>query len=228
MKTPVVILSVICVALAAALFLRNRSANSAQAAATKTQQSLSDEIAQFRVKLIQAQVQGIQIRTNLQAALDRRTAELINASNRVVQLKAIWATTQEEVAQAQRDLAAQSERITAVETQRDGLNRKLDIVPGLEKQLAETKGNLGFLLSDREALEKERQRLQLQNAELQRQLGDPDFLRAQTARVEEEIQARRRLASAKPGGSPDLRRPLVLQGDGSVRLAAPSDAPASK
>lgn len=228
MKTPIILLSAICLALVAALFMRNRSTGVELQASATNQMSLSNEVAQFRVRLVDAQVKAMQMQTNLQGMLDRRTTEFLGASNLVVQLRTTLAGTREELTKARSEVGAKAATITALETQREDLSRRVEVIPGLEKQLADAKQNLGYVLADREALVKERQRLQLETADLQRKIGDLDFLRLQTVRLEDEVQARKRLANARPGGSPDLKLPLVLQEDGSVRLATPSETPAPR
>jgi len=228
MKTPIVILSAVCLALVATLFMRNRSTGVELQTSATNQMSLSNEVAQFRVRLVDAQVKAMQMQTNLQGMLDRRTKEFLAASNLVVQLRTTLAGTREELTKAQGEVGAKSTTLTALETQRDDLSRRVEVVPGLEKQLADAKQNLGYVLADRETLMKERQRLQLENADLQRKIGDLDFLRLQTVKLEDEVQARKRLANARPGSSPDLKLPLVLQDDGSVRLVSPPETPAPR
>jgi hypothetical protein len=189
---------------------------------------LSNEVAQFRVRLVDAQVKAMQMETNLQGMLDRRTTEFLGASNLVVQLRGTLAGTREDLMKARGEVGAKAATITALETQRDDLRRRVEVIPGLEKQLDDATQNLAYVLADREALAKERQHLRLENADLQRKIDDPDFLRLQTVRLDEEAQARKRLAKARYGGSPDLKLPLELQEDGSVRLMPPSDVPASR
>jgi len=225
MKPPVIILALVCAALAVALFLGKRGAGTALAEAATNQVSLSNEVSKLRGKLVETQSRAIGTQTNLQASLDRRTAELVNASNRVAQVKAMLAATQEEFARAQSELGARAERIGALENQRDELSRKLEAVPALETQLADVKRQILYATGDRDTLLKESQRLQLENAGLQRKMRDLEFLRLQTAKVEQEIEAAKRLAHARPGSSPDLRRPIVLEDDGTVRLGPASAAP---
>src|SRR5262245_21384753 len=100
MKPPVIFLSFVCVALAAALYLRHSSAQKALDSAGQRIESQSNEVAQLSTKLALAQGLATQMQTNLQGTVDRRTAELLNASNVVAQIRALLASTQEDAAKA--------------------------------------------------------------------------------------------------------------------------------
>jgi hypothetical protein len=228
MKTPVVLLSIVCVALAAALFLRHNKAQRALDSAAKQSETSSNEVSQLRTKLALAEGMAAQTQTNLQGLLDKRTAELINASNIVVQTRAMLASAQEETAKAQSELQTRAERIGALEAQRDDLVRRGEDLPRLEKQLAETRKSLVFALGDRDTAVKESQGLQLENADLQRKLTDLQFLRWQTERVKADIDAAKYLAKGKPGRSPDFRLPITMLADGTVQLVPPASLESTK
>jgi chromosome segregation ATPase len=221
MKPPVVFLSIVCVALAAALFLRHKKAQSTLDVAIKQSEKSSNEVAQLSTKLALAQGIATQMQTNLQGLLDKRTGEVINASNIVVQVRAMLASSQEETAKARRELQIQAERIGTLEAQRADLARRVGSLSQLEKQLADLREDLRFALGDRDTLVKESQRLQLEKADLERKLIDLPFLRLQVERVEADIQIAKRLASAKSGSRRDLRRPVVMLPDGAVDFAPP-------
>lgn len=221
MKPSVVFLSIACVALAAALFLSHKKAQSALGVAIKQSENSSNEVARLSTKLALAQGMASQMQTNLQGLLDKRTAELINASNIVVRVRAMLASSQEETAKAQRELQIRAERIGTLEAQRGDLVSRVESLWQLEKQLAAVREDLRFALGDRDTLVKESQRLQLEKADLERKLIDLPFLRLQIERVEADIQTAKRLASAKSGSRRDLRRPVVMLPDGAVDFAPP-------
>ena len=222
MKPPVVFLSIVCLALAAALFLRHYKAQRALDSAAKQSETSSNEVAELRTKLALAEGMAAQRQTNLQSLLDQRSAELINASNVVVQIRAMLASTQEQAAQSQRELQIRAERIGTLEAQRDDLTRRGEALLPLEKQLADAREKLRFALGDSDTLLKESQRLQLENADLQRKLIDLQFLRLQMERVRADIETAKRMAAAKPGSRPDFRRPVIMLPDGAVEFAPPT------
>ena len=221
MKGPVIFLSIVCVALAAALFLRHNKAQKALDLSFKQSESQSNEVTQLITRLAEAKGTATQTQTNLQGQLDKRTAELINASNVVAQIRAMLAASQVEAAKAQQELQARAERIDALEAQRDDLARRVEVLPRIEKELADSRKSLSFALGDRDTVVKESQRLQLENANLQRKLVDLQFLRLQTERVEADIELAKRMANARPGSRPDYQRPIIMLPDGAVEFAPP-------
>ena len=220
---PSVILGILCAVLAGVLYLRHNNANRTLAGAVARENGFSNEVAQLQTKLLLAQGQAVREQTNREAAIHRRAVDLLNASNRVVQIQGVLAATQKEVTKARTQLQTQSVRVGELENQRDELNRKIETLQPLQPQLEELRKNLAFVIDERDKLMKESELLRLELAGLQRNVTDLDYLRLQTVRIEDNMEAAKRMASAKPGARPDLKLPIVMEPDGSVRLASPTN-----
>src|SRR5687768_8033119 len=104
MKALPIILGLLCLGLAFGYYKRHTSAQQEVATAVKEHQSLSNQVSELRTRLALEQGTGAQSQSNLNSALSRRTAELMVASNRLVQANLLLKAAQSQGATAQADL----------------------------------------------------------------------------------------------------------------------------
>jgi chromosome segregation ATPase len=143
----------------------------------------------------------------LQEKLTGKTAELSDTSNHLAKINAELARTKNEMqaaAEAARlEIEKKDAQIAQLTTQTNQLTAKMDDLTAamdkLGKQITETERRLAASEGDREFLLKELKRLQAEKAELERQFNDLSVLRAQVAKLKEELTVARRLEWLRAG-----------------------------
>lgn len=219
MKAPVIILSVACAGLAFGLYQSNSGAGREAAAAETQFKTFSNQVAEVSTKLAMSQGEANHAQSNLQHLVNLRTGELANTSNRLVQLNLLYRAAQTDARAAQADGQSLAARLAVLEAERDGLQRGLAAIPALERKLAEAREKLASTTSERNALQQEAGKLEVDKADLQRKLEDIGFLRVQLTRAEENAAVQRRLAKAGHSASAASKARLELLDDGTVRPA---------
>jgi len=224
MKPLVIILSLVCLALAAQLVMRHGSGGRSDkefAAANNQLNTLSNEVSETRTK---AQEES-RLAAYLQSNLTVRVAELTAASNSLAQAAASLAAAQNELKTVQDEAKKQAARVTELEGQKDEMQAKLDelaaSIKGLNAQIAEAKRKLAAAEGDRDSLTKELAKLQSDKAELLRQFNDLAALRAQVALLRDEAAVNQRLAWMSQGVYQNAGR------KGAEALVAKPPAPAA-
>jgi chromosome segregation ATPase len=222
MKALLIILGLACLGLGYGLYQLNSSASKAAETHDTQFQAMSNQVAELRTRLALEQATGAQAQSNLQSVIDRRTGEVVNTSNRLVQLNLLYRTAQSEARSAQGDVQLGVANLTVVEAERDELTRRLAQMAALEKKLSETKDKLADVTGERNLLLQQINRLEMDRADLTRKLDDIGFLRTQLARAEEDAAVMRRMVKAGHGAPVDRKARLELQEDGTVRPVAPA------
>lgn len=217
MKAPLIVLGLICAALAFGLYKRNDGANAKAEQALKQYESMSNQVMELKTKLALEQGTAAQNASNATYAVTKRTGDLLLLSNRLVQTTLLLKTAQAELRDAQAALQAKAAKIAVLETQERDLQQQLEAIPSLRRQLAETKEATAPITAERDALAAENQRLALAEAENKRKLNDLAFLKLQLERTEQDLETRVRLAKGGPGPDIDRKARLELQPDGTVR-----------
>lgn len=202
MKPLVVILSLVCVALAAQLVMRYGKGGRDEkefAAVTSRVHNLSNEVVETRAKADEES----RLAAFLQSNLTQRAAEMAAASNTLADAAASLVAAQSELKNVQEEAKKQAARVAELEGQKDEMQTKLDELAGsirsLNTQIAETKRKLGAAEGDRDSLTKELARLQSDKSELLRQFNDLAALRAQVALLRDEAAINQRLAWTAQG-----------------------------
>lgn len=244
MKPLIVVLSLVCVALAAQLFMRGSGGrgSSETIAATTLMNSFSNEASAIRIKADEE----ARLAAYLQSNLTARVAELTAASNHLSQTEAALLAVQTELKSKQEESNKSVGRITELESQKDELQSKLGELAGsiqlLNTQIVEAKRKLAAAEGDRDSLSKELVKLQADKAELLRQFNDLAALRAQVALLRDEAAVNQRLswkaqgvyqASGRKGAEALVSKPPApaLAGDPSLNVdlhekGNPVEAPA--
>jgi chromosome segregation ATPase len=221
MKALIVILGLICAALAYGLYQRGANVDAEAAATFKLLEAQTNQIRQVETKLALEQGTSSQSISNLQYHLSKRDASLNYTSNRLVQANLLVSTAQSETRTIQPELASKAAQIAVLEGEREALARRLTVIPSLEKQLADLKIRFDGVSTDHDFLDSEVRRLEVEKADLERKLTDTSFLRTQLAKAEEDAELRRRLVKAGTSASVSSKARLELQADGTVRPFLP-------
>ena len=179
MKILVIILSLVCAGLAFGLYQRNSGADKQEEAATTQFQSLSNQLAELRTRLALEQGTASHSQSNMQSVVDRRTGEMLNASNRLVQLNLLYRTAQAECRNTQAELQSYAASLAVADADLADLQRRLAIIAPLESKLTEAKQKLSETSVERNSLLLEVRRLEVDRADLSRKLDDIGFLRIQ-------------------------------------------------
>ena len=220
MKTAIIWLGLLCLALAAALYFRNSSAEAQWKAVVADSLRFSNHWQETSLKLTNQEMSG----AAFQASLSNRVDELISISNRLVKVRASLEKSDAAANAALSENQSRGQRISALEAERAELARTMaELKTSLSSQklqLTETSQKLQISEDDLSLLLKEVKRLQTAQDQLTEAFNDPRSLREQLARLKKEESARPR-SEHLTIKEPKSRLKLQLQEDGSVKLVPP-------
>lgn len=246
----VVILAIVCVALAIALATTKKQAREQQQKDAQTIVTLSNQLGDITRKFEDQQ----QVNLELEQKIAAWKQEFTQLTNRFTETAAALAKTTESLQLTQEEVRKREARIAELESQNASLDARAaelsQQITNLTVQIEETKRKLAASEGDKAFLEKELKRLLAEKAELERQFNDLTVLRAQVAKLREELNIARRLewirkglfavderkgaqllmqpkpAPAHPTNTYDLN--VEVSADGSVRVIPPlTNAPAA-
>lgn len=246
----VVILAVVCVALAIALATTKKQAREQQQKDAQTITTLSNDLGKVTRQLEDQR----QVNLELEQRIATWKQEFAQLTNRYTETAATLANTAESLRVTQEEVRKREARIAELESQNASLDARAaelsQQITNLTVQIEETKRKLAASEGDKAFLEKELKRLLAEKAELERQFNDLTVLRAQVAKLREELNIARRLEWIRKGlfavderkGAQLLMQPkpaperptntydlnVEVSADGSVRVIPPlTNAPAA-
>ena len=214
-----IILGVLVLGLGFALFKRNSGVAAEAEKHTNEVATLKSNNLELLTRLDKATNGAFLAQSNLQAVLDRRTADLASFSNRLVQTRQQLEREEAALLAARSELSAKATALGALEVQRDELQRQAAAIPGLEREAAAWREKFNKGQFDSVSLQESLGRVSLEKADLERKLQDPLFLRRQAQRVEQAAVLRQRAAAQQPINVTHPRLQLDHQPDGTVRPA---------
>jgi chromosome segregation ATPase len=202
----VVLLVVACLGLLVGLLTVNKQA-------TDRARKDADKILTFSNEVVNADVQindlkKVNLTFESDLAQERKNAgELTNqvqqVSAKLTATSSNLAKTEASLKQVQADLAEREAKINSLETQNQQLDKQaIDLstqLTNLTTQIADTQKKLSASEGDKAFLEKELKRLMAEKAELERQFNDLAVLRAQVAKLKEELNIARRIEWIRQG-----------------------------
>lgn len=202
----ILILILGCAGLGIGLFSIKKQANEQQRELTEKNVTLSNNVVQLDDQLNRQKQTNADLehdREQRQKAFDALTnsytrvlVSLSQVSNSLVKTEVALKTSQEET--AKRDA-----KIAELESQNQALDKQaLDLslaITNLTRQIDETQRKLAASEGEKGFLEKELKRLMAEKAELERQFNDLAVLRAQVAKLKEELSVARRLEWIRQG-----------------------------
>ncbi len=246
----VIILAVICIGLGVALVTTKKQAATEKKQDIETISTLSNQYVTTSGKLEEQK----QVNLTLEKDIATRKSEFVELTNKFSEVATTLVKTEDTLKLTQEEVAKRDTQIADLEKQ----NRELDAravelttsITNLTLQIAETQRKLAASEGDKAFLEKELKRLMGEKAELERQFNDLVVLRAQVAKLKEELNIARRLDWIRKGlfaadgqkGAQLLmqRQPAVpkstnaydlnveVNADGSVRVIPPlTNSPAA-
>lgn len=203
MKPAIIVLILLSLGLGGGLFWRHNQAVKQDEQQVKSITHFSNTLVQTSAKLDEQ----LQVNDSLQSSLEQRKKEISETSNTLVRVSAELARTRSDAQAAaeaaKAELAQRDQRINELETQRSDLTKKMDDltlnIDKLSLQITDTEKKLAASEGDREFLLKELKRLQTEKAELERQFNDLSVLRAQVAKLKDELSIARRLEWIRAG-----------------------------
>lgn len=169
--------------------------------------------------------------TTVSNALSKTTSELTERTSQLTQKSDELSRKGDELTRTQKSLETQVAEVAKRDTEIAKLQRQnqdldkqaFDLgtsITNLNLQITETQRKLADSNADKAALDKELKRLMAEKAELERQFNDVNVVRAQYAKLKEEMYAARRVEWARTGvyssaeekgASGLMSRPTVVQ-----------------
>lgn len=250
-----IVLVLLCLGLGIALITTGKRASEQQRQGTLTIQDYSNKWVNVGDQLDrQKQVNAI-FEKDLETqkkALGELTNSYTQVAANLSQVAANLSKTEETLKITQQEVAKRDARINDLESQNQALDKQaLDLsaaITNLTTQIAETQRKLAASEGDKAFLEKELKRLMSEKADLERQFNDLTVLRAQMAKLKEELNIARRiewirrglfasteqkgaqrLIQSAPLGQPKTPKPgydlnVEVSADGSVKVIPPINA----
>jgi chromosome segregation ATPase len=194
-----IILTLVCVGLAIALVV-NQSSSSRDIKEARNQSLInSNSLVDTSKKLDELR----QVNVTLNNDLAARAQDLSSLTNQVTDTSNALAKAEDSLKAAQDEVAKRDTQIADLESQNKQLDEKTaDLstsITNLQSQIDDTQKKLAASEGDKAFLEKELQRLVAEKAELERQFNDLKVLKAQVAKLKEEVNISRRLAWIREG-----------------------------
>ena len=198
-QTGTIALTLICVGLIAALIWSQKRATDQKNAAEANIGTYSNKWVDTSASLDQQR----QVNISLEGDLKKQRDALTDLTNAYTQVSSNLEKTETTLKTSQETLAQRDAKIADLESQNQVLDqRALDLntaITNLTAQIDDTKHKLAASEGDKAFLEKELQRLMVEKADLERQFNDLAVLRAQVAKLKEELNISRRLEWIRQG-----------------------------
>jgi septal ring factor EnvC (AmiA/AmiB activator) len=229
-KVVVVVLALVAAALAVSLLVTRQRARAEQQKATETILYHSNRWVTVEGSLETERRRRGELERQLadqQQALTQLTNEFALLSARLKQTEGALTETRTQLENTRQTLAQREARIAELESQRNELDQRAQeltmALTNLTQQIEEVRRRLAAAEGDKAFLEQELKRLLAEKAELERQLNDLETLRAQVAKLREELNLARRLEWIRRGllGGPEVRgATLLMRGPAPRKPAA--------
>src|SRR5437764_5407511 len=202
----ITILTAACLVLGAAILVQHGKAIKQIDTAKSENTRLTGELTGLRSKADDQEKVITRLETDLSKSKEELTAksqELTAKGQELERKVAELAAARTNYAVAQAELQKQTARIAELETQRTGLNEKLEDLQGsitsLEARIADTKKKLAAAEGDRQELLTQLKKLEAEKSQLVAQFNNISALRTQLATLREEAGIAQRLAWIRTG-----------------------------
>jgi len=249
----VVVLLLICLGLGIGLIGIRREAARQKTADEDKIQTFSNQLVVTSGKYDEQKQVAALLEKDLDAQKKSSAASYAELTNNFTEVSASLTKTTATLETTKKELAQREQKIADLESQNQALDKQaLDLstaITNLTIEIADTQKKLAASEGDKAFLEKELQRLIGEKADLERQFNDLTVLRAQVAKLKEELSVARRLdwirkglfAATEEKGAQKLMQPSPAQlaakqatpkpnydlnvevtADGSVRVIPPA------
>jgi chromosome segregation ATPase len=255
-RAGLIVLILLCLGLGAALLYVRKQAAEDKRVYNDRILTLSNNWSETSVKLEDQKQVTTLLEKDIQKQKEGFEKSLTELTNEYSQTLASLAKSESSLKSAQEELTRRDQRIAELENQNKELDKQaIDLstaITNLTVQISETQRKLAASEGDKAFLQKELKRLMAEKAELERQFNDLAVLRAQVAKLKEELSIARRLDWVRRGllTSPDQKGAAqLMQGikppraaitatnydlnvelstDGKVKVLSPTNAPQAR
>ncbi len=201
-----VLLVLLVLGLGIALITTKKQANDQQVEATSRIGDLSNKWVSVSDQLERQKQVNAEFEKDLDTqkkALGELTNNFTRVSANLSEVSGKLANTEDNLKQAQQDISKRDTRISELEGQNQALDKRAielsTSITNLTVQIADTQKKLAASEGDKVFLEGELKRLMAEKAELERQFNDLAVLRAQVAKLKEELNIARRIEWIRQG-----------------------------
>lgn len=195
----VIILAVLCLGLGVALFTTKKQATEEKKKDVEIISTLSNKWGETSGKLEEQK----QVNLSLEKDVESRKQQFSQLTNKYSEVAGALVKTEDFLKASKEDVAKRDVKIAELEQQNKDLDlRAADLstaLTNLTAQIVDTTGKLARSEGDKAFLEKELKRLMAEKAELERQFNDLVLVRAQVAKLREELNVSRRLEWIRKG-----------------------------
>ena len=231
----IVVLVLVCLGLVIALITIRKQASDQQQADSAQIVKFSNDLATTAVKLTDQTRVAEELekdRVAQKKSLEELTNQVSQSQASLAEKTTALAKTETALKATQEEVTKRDAKITELENQNQSLDRQAQelstAITNLTVQIADTQKRLASSEGDRTFLEKELKRLTAEKAELERQFNDVKIVRAQLAKLKEEMNVSRRLEWIRTGlmASSDEKGATRLMKGGTTPAAQKSSKPA--
>lgn len=194
-----IILILICIGLVATLVLNRKGTVEERRAKDDKIVSLSNSLEQVTANLNDLR----QVSLENETRVVKQAEALVAMTNTLKTVSSNLAKSEASLESTQKQLAERDAKITDLEAQNQALDQRAteltNLIVSLTTQIEGTQRKLTASEGDKAFLEKELQRLLAEKADLEKQFNDLSVLRAQVARLKEEMNIARRMEWSRRG-----------------------------
>ena len=195
----IVVLVLLCLGLGIALITTNRDATRRQADDAEQITTLSNKVTTTAGQLDEQK----QVAAMLEKDVEIQKKSVAEATTKLTEASQNLAKAEESLASAKKEIAERDSKISELEAQNLALDKQaLDLtnqISGLTAKISDTQKKLAASEGDRAYLEKELARMITERTELERQFNDINVLKAQVAKLREDMNIARRQEWARTG-----------------------------
>lgn len=201
-----ILLVLLCLGLGIALITTSKQSSEQIKTQGDKIQNYSNDVVRISEKLEQQKQVNAMFEKDLATqknAYNELTNSYTQLSANLAQVSGNLSKTEESLKTAQQEVAKRDSKINELEAQNQALDKQaLELstsITNLTTQIAETQRKLAASEGDKAFLEKELKRLMSEKADLERQFNDLAVLRAQVAKLKEELNIARRIEWIRQG-----------------------------
>jgi chromosome segregation ATPase len=223
----IVVLVLLCLGLGIALITTNRDASRRQSEDAERIVTFSNKVETTKSQYEEQK----QVATLLEKDVETQKKNVADLNAKVTDASQTLSKTEASLEAAKKELAERDSKIAELETQNQALDKQAlsltNQISTLTAQITNTQKKLAASEGDRAYLEKELTRLIGERAELERQFNDITVLKAQVAKLKEEMNIARRQEWARNGlyaSSEQKGAQRLMQGIAPVQTTAQTKA----
>ena len=223
------VLAVVAIGLAITLYVINNNASEERRSAKDRELGFSNDLATASAKL----EEQLKVNTALEGDKKSLTDDKSKLSVQLASTQTTLADTEKSLKASKDEVTDRDKRITELQAANAQLDRDADAlslsISNLTDTIHATRQKLATTEGDKAFLQKELDRLMAEKAELERQFNDIVIVRAQVAKLREEMNVNRRLDWIRKGilGTADKKGSQRLMQSGPSSTPPPASQPST-